>query len=104
MAVERRLLCPDPAHRSLRRAVATITELVAGCRYGSQRGNRAAHLARPAGFRWTCGGALGPSARGNPPHLNRRGRCPTVLGRAARDLPVDIRYRFPILVGRYAFA
>src|SRR6266498_5905855 len=104
MAVDRRLLCPDPADRSLRRAVAAISQLVAGGRYSSQRGNRAAYLARPLGIRWTRGGTLGPSARGHPPHLHRRGGCPVVLGLAARDLPVAIRYLVTIPAGRSAFA
>src|SRR6266849_2973211 len=51
---------------------------------------RSANLARPARFRCPCGGAVRPSARGHPPHLDRRGACPVVLGRAARALSVDI--------------
>src|SRR5260221_13339800 len=100
MAVDRRVLFPDPADRSLRCAVAAIGQLVAGCRYGWQRGNRAAHLARPVGLRWTCGGALPPCARGHAPHLDQPGGCPGVLGRATPDLPVEIPSSFPIPAAR----
>src|SRR5260370_25816081 len=95
MAVDRQLLCPDPADRSLRGAVAAISQLVAGGRYSSQRGNRA-HLARPLGTRWTRGGTPGPSSLGHPPLLHRNVTCPLVLSRPARDPPLPLPYRFPI--------
>src|SRR2546421_211791 len=75
---------------------APIGDLAGGGRCVSRRGSRASALARSLGVRRTSGGTLGPSARSHPPHLHRRGGCPVVLGPAARDLPIDIRDRFPI--------